>query len=444
VKWQSDIYRNCGGELEKVRPKLLVATTSRWFPTARLAIALARAGFTVEAVCPSGHPVETTSAVRQVYAYDGLLPLLSFMNAIAATRPDLIVPGDDVAVRHLHDLYTRERRRGKEQGAICDLIERSLGAPESFPIVYSRSVFMDTAQQEDIRIPQTIIIRDTQDLRTWITRVGFPTVLKADCTSGGDGVRIVHTLAEAEWAFRSLAAPPLLARAAKRAVLDGDTRLVWPSLLRRRSTVSAQAFVAGREATTTVVCWKGTVLASLHFEVLNKAKSAGHATVVRLIENTNLSAATERIVRRLNLSGVQGFDFMLESQTGNAYLIEMNPRATQVGHLALGPGRDLAAALYAALSGGAIQAAPPVTEKDTIALFPQEWIRDPSSIFLKFAYHDVPWDEPELLDACVRSRRKQRAWYSRPIGAVQPSNASQLTRSISPEDRGLLKRQIAP
>ena len=35
----------------------------------------------------------------------------------------LIVPGDDLATRHLHSLYDRERRRGKAGAPICDLIE---------------------------------------------------------------------------------------------------------------------------------------------------------------------------------------------------------------------------------------------------------------------------------------------------------------------------------
>jgi hypothetical protein len=93
---------------------------------------------------------------------------------------------------------------------------------------------------------------------------------------------------------------------------------------------------------------------------------------------------------------------MLEAHTGNAHLIEINPRATQVGHLALGPGRDLPAALYAAISGEPFRAAKKVTENDTITLFPQEWMRDPASPFFTSGYHDVPWEEPELLRACVR------------------------------------------
>jgi hypothetical protein len=140
-----------------------------------------------------------------------------------------------------------------------------------------------------------------------------------------------------------------------------------------------------------------------------------------------MSAAAEKIVRRLNLSGLHGLDFMLEAGTGNAYLIEINPRATQVGHLPLGPGRDLPAALYSAVSGEALQTAPKVTEKDTIALFPQEWIRDPISLFLQSGYHDVPWAEPELIRLCVHQRRKQSGWYSQK-NRLQPFSPVRLPR----------------
>jgi len=266
-----------------MKPTVLVATTSCWFPTARLAVALAHAGFTVDAVCPPRHPLGKTSAVRQICPYRGLAPLRSFVEAIAATKPDLILPGDDLGTRHLHHLHSREHRQGRAGLAICQLIERSLGAPESFSFVYARTAFMQLAQEEGIRIPRTETISNTNDLTASVARMGFPTVLKADCTSGGEGVRVVHTIGEAEQAYRRLQAPPLLARAAKRALVDQDKTLVWPSLLRHRSVVNAQAFVAGREATSTVACWKGAVLASLHFDVLNKRSSAGPATVMRLI-----------------------------------------------------------------------------------------------------------------------------------------------------------------
>ncbi len=364
-------------------------------------MALADAGCKVEAVCPSGHPILKTRAVSRHHLYRGLTPLKSFADAIAATKPDFIVPGDDLATQHLHELHRRERQKGKAGAATCELIERSLGAPESFPIVYERTSFMEVARKEGLRVPETQIIADVKDLKNWTGRVGFPVVLKADGTSGGVGVKIVHTTKEAARAFGKLQAPPLLARAAKRALVDQDKTLIWPSLLRRKSVVNAQTFVAGHEATSTIVCWEGAVLAALHFEVLTKRSSSGPATVLRLIENRDMAIASEKIAKRLKLSGIHGLDFILETETGNAYLIEMNPRATQVGHLTLGASRDLPAALYAALSGEPIREAAKVTENDTIALFPHEWRRDPNSAFLRTGYHDVPWEEPDLVLNCL-------------------------------------------
>jgi hypothetical protein len=396
-----------------VKPKVLVATTFCWYPTARLAMALAAAGFTVDMVCPRRHPLTKTRVARKIHPFNGLAPLRSLRAAITEAEPDLIVSGDDLATRHLQRLHDRERRNGKPGSAICALIERSMGTAESFPISYARAAFMELAEQEGIRIPKTRVIASFDDFKNWMIRNGFPTVLKANGTSGGDGVRVVRTVEEAERAFRSLQAPPRFLRAAKHALVDDDLTLISPTVCREKFVVNAQAFVDGKEATSAVACRNGKVLAALHFEVINKVSSAGHATVVRLIENPEMSVAAEKMVRRLGLSGVHGFDFMLEEQTGNAYLIEINPRATQVGHLALGSGRDIPAALYAALSGEEVQPAPKVTEKDTIALFPQEWIRDPESPLLRSAYHDVPWEEPELVHDCVNNRQKQSGWYAR-------------------------------
>jgi len=389
-----------------VKPTVLIATTARWVTTARLAVAFSHAGCRVEAVCPPGHPVSKTSLAGNVHFFEGLAPLSSFAEAILATKPDLVVPTDDLAARHLHELHRREGHNGKARG-LSELIERSLGAPESFPFLFARTPLMELAHREGVRVPTTRVVSATSDLRQCIEQMGLPIVLKADGTSGGDGVRIAVTFEEAERALRRLQAPPLLARAAKRALFDQDRTLVWPSLFRRRYVVNAQALLPGREATSAVACWNGTILADLHFEVLSKRKSAGPATVLRRIENSEMSAAAERIVRRLNLSGVIGFDFILKADTGDAYLIEMNPRATQVGHLTLGPGHDIPAALYAAVTGEPIREASKVTDNDTIALFPNEWFRNPASAFLRSGYHDIPWEEPELIRDCLRARQKQ-------------------------------------
>jgi hypothetical protein len=396
-----------------MKPTILIAATSHWFPAARLAMALADAGCDIQAVCPARHPLCEISSVRRTYRYSALSPLRSLEGAIKASRPQLVIPSDDLAARHLHLVHARNRGRGDSGAWLSSLIEQSLGAPESFPVMYQRATLMSLAHQVGVRVPQSSVLENIDELTGWASQVGFPFVLKADGTSGGDGVRIVRTVEEAEKAYRKLKAPVQLARAAKRALVDYDKTLLWPSLMRRRGVVSAQTFVAGHEATSTVACWNGSILAALHFEVINKRHNAGPATVMRVLDHPEMSVAVEKVVRRLKLSGVHGFDFMLEAGSGNAYLIEMNPRTTQVGHLTLGAGRDIPAALVAALSDSTVHPAPKLTENELITLFPQEWMRDPASPYLRGGYHDVPWAEPGLLQVCIRHARKHHAVSAR-------------------------------
>ena len=156
--------------------------------------------------------------------------------------------------------------------------------------------------------------------------------------------------------------------------------------------------------------WKGALLASVTVSVLETVNSLGPASVIRRVENREISTAAETIVRRLKLSGLIGLDFILERDTGKAHLIEMNPRATQISHLLLAGGGDLLGRLGAAISGDPLRQAVPVTENDVIALFPQEWLRDSTSGFLRTAFHDVPWDEPELLRRCMTETVEFQVW----------------------------------
>lgn len=380
-----------------MKPIVLIATTKCWFSTARLAMGLAKAGFGVEAICPIHHPLARTTVVRKRHPYLGHAPLRSFSDAITAAEPNLLVPADDVATRQLHQLHDRERRNGKAGQAVCALIERSLGNSENFPTLERRAAIMQLAHEAGIRVPQTEVIASAADLEKWFNRFSFPVVLKADGTSGGAGVRVVYSLGEAKRAFRELQGILRVSHWPIRNLIRRSKSLLAPSMLRDPSIINAQVFIQGCDAISEVACWEGKVLASLHFQVLDKQYSHGPASVVRLIENAGMEFAIETMARQLGLSGLHGFDFVLEEATGHAYLIEINPRATQVGHLTFGPGRDLPAALYAAATEEPLRVAPKLTEKDTVALFPQEWTRDQMSVYLESGYHDVPWDEPALV-----------------------------------------------
>jgi hypothetical protein len=395
-----------------VKPIFLIATTGNWVTTARLGISLSHAGGHVESICPAGQLIRKTSALRKAYPYNALSPLRSFRDAILCARPDLIVSADDLSTQHLLDLYAQEKQDDSGGSAICDLIERSLGSPKSFPFMMARASFMKIAEEEGIRIPKTRVIRETNDLKACVSEMGFPLVLKADGSSSGEGTQVVRTVREADRALGSLQRPLHFVRVVKRVLVNQDLRSVRPKLQRRRAIVNAQKFIAGRDATSLVACWEGVVLGGLHFEVVQKQYTYGPASVMRLIENPEIESAIAKAVRRLKLSGLHGFDFLLEDSTELPYMIEFNPRATQVGHLTLGTGRDLPGALYGALTRKPVCEAPKVTDNPTITLFPQEWLRDPESTFLKTGYHDIPWEEPELIQACLRTTWKWCTWRS--------------------------------
>jgi hypothetical protein len=89
-------------------------------------------------------------------------------------------------------------------------------------------------------------------------------------------------------------------------------------------------------------------------------------------------------------------------------LIEINRRVTngiQMGGLV---GVDLCAALAAALDGGAYAGRVdiPAGEEHLIAEFPQEWLRDAASPYLRAARTDVPWDDVGLLQAMLAMRAR--------------------------------------
>ena len=46
-------------------------------------------------------------------------------------------------------------------------------------------------------------------------------------------------------------------------------------------------------------------------------------------------------------------------------------------------------------------------EERVFVSFPHEWLRDPTSDYLRRLPVDVPWDEPELLEAMLAMRHDQ-------------------------------------
>lgn len=381
--------------------KVLLVTTVRWPSAGRLAGAFTQAGCGVEVLLPSEHPATHSRYFTRVHSYRPMNGLVSFLDAMTAAEPDLVIPLDDRAT----SLLLRAHAEGPTDVAL--LIERSLGNIEAYPLLMSRGGFLAAAWEADIRTPLTFTIADEDELENALSEAGFPAVLKADGTWGGDGVFVVQDSEEARRAWRRLSDPPSLLRSLARAIRRSDMHHLNDAFKPRTAAVSLQKFVPGKAATTSLACWQGKLLAANHLETLASQETNGPASVLRRIDNAEMSEAASRLVSRFGLSGLHGLDYICDDQ-GRMHLLEINPRSPQSSYLNFGPGRDLIFALAGKLQGRTHSPRQHVPG-DVVALFPQEWMRDPTSLHLKTAFHDVPWDDPALIRAWMSSQEARPA-----------------------------------
>jgi hypothetical protein len=127
---------------------------------------------------------------------------------------------------------------------------------------------------------------------------------------------------------------------------------------------------------------------------------------VRFLDHPEMEATATRLVAALGLSGFAHFDFVIAEDGGGAFVIELNPRTTASLHLGRQFGHDLCGALARDLGWPA--EAPETAElpkEAAVALFPNEIARDPESAWLRSgsgALHDVPWDDPGVVEHCYR------------------------------------------
>ena len=398
-------------------PRVLLLATERWLTTARLALALKAAGCDVQLMALRRHPAMLTGAVSSRYPYRPLSPIASVAAAIEQAKPDTVVPVDELAVMHLIELLGSAPDEG-----LAALVTRSLGGPKVLSAAISRITLLQAAQASGVAIPETTPVASLGEMEAAAEHFGYPLVLKADSTAGGRGVRVANSLAEARAWWPRLHQPLSLPRSLWRWVRLNEWTHFRPWFKRRMRGVTAQQYQRGAERTAMAVAYKGELLAFVCFEVVQASKFLGPSTVLRIVEDDVMVNAMRGVVRGLDATGLCGFDFML-NDAGVPLLIEMNSRPTQLAHLALGEGKDLVAAYARAVLGCDVPDRAAVTQGTLIALYPQELVRDPQSSILAAAYHDVPWESPELIHYSLQPVpdviRKDARWKKQTVVSKQ-------------------------
>ena len=362
-------------------PRVLILALSNWIGAPRLPRAFQRAGFHVSTFAFSGLLIQRSQAVdealllSEAISNDALLEAL--LAAIERTRPDIVVPTDDACIILLHAAAAQARRASAVPQTRA-VLEASLGNIQHLPTVRSRKLLANLAASIGVRAPRHGVVFSEAEALAFAAEHGYPIVLKEEDSVAGMGVSICKNEAE-------LAAAALRCRRNPEIFAAG---------------VLVQTFIAGRTAMRVVVAQGGRVLGGLSALKLETwPTSTGPSTCVELFENPELTATAEAVVAALGYSGFASLDFMVEAD-GKAHLIELNPRPTPITHLGERFGACLCRHLHSALTGQPTSATQPRGLPSRVALFPQEWVRDPNSPHLAAGvFHDAPWDEPDLVEA---------------------------------------------
>ncbi len=374
------------------------------FPgVSRLPGALCASGFEVGAIChPSAYLAQTRCLVRhfrwpQLQHRSRILGALAA--AITAFAPDLIIPGDQRSVTLLQDLASGKITHRHITASIITTIRTSLGDPAGYEERLNKGATCRAALELGLAVPEASPVSRVEDALRFADDFGYPMVLKRDLGAAADGVRVCQDEPATRRHFSELMSARRPESALRRLARTLRGNYLNDCHLGSDNSINAVRFVPGPVAMRAVATWRGEVVAGLSAvkEVVHPSP-LGPSTIVRFVDNPEMEATVSALVKRWGSSGFLSFDFIISSQDGHAYLLECNPRPVPICHFGDFSGSNLCASLASAMTGGpkSIPAQPTV---ERVALFPQEWRRDPVSHWLKDAYHDVPWDDPKLLRA---------------------------------------------
>ncbi len=160
--------------------------------------------------------------------------------------------------------------------------------------------------------------------------------------------------------------------------------------------------VARESVSYTLAAWNGVLVAGWASRVLRSGGDGTSAAVARRYRDPVVRRAAARLVDAFGVSGLVEISFSSAPAAADG-AIEVRRCLPATAHTGLKLGIDLPGALRAALQGESAATRSDVDEGawHDLVRFPDEWLRDPYSPWLRQHPVDIPWDEPELFEALL-------------------------------------------
>jgi len=218
-------------------------------------------------------------------SYEEIIPLSRYRDRIAAVTKT-VLPETDTLMR-MHDKHRLETLAH----------EIGIDAPKSF---YPSSI---------------------DEARDLIANVELPVVIKITKTSGAAGFRKIYDREGFEKAYFDV---------------------VRINKLPESELPMIQQLIEGPTTCTLHLCQEGKVLGEVMYQGLRTMPRSGGTTVFReSLSDPACQEAAARIVEHLDFTGLCGFDFIMDEQTGRPFLVDGNCRITPAVTMAYHGGCDL-------------------------------------------------------------------------------------------------------
>lgn len=193
---------------------------------------------------------------------------------------EVVIPADMEALNELNVM------RAKLSSPLLLLDNKS-----KIDLLNDKDAFYEWMQMHKIPTPSTQLITKISDLDSG--RV-FPLVIKPTNEGGGNGVRILNSVAELSQHLSSglpFTKPPLI----------------------------AQNYVKGTDIDVSILAKNGSIIAY----TIQKWHDKG---ILEFIENDEAREIAADIVNLLHYSGLAHFDMRIDEKTNKVYMLECNPR----------------------------------------------------------------------------------------------------------------------
>lgn len=376
----------------------------RWGP-ARLPHMLHGAGLRVAVLCPADNALAATSHAERRFplpARRGAAALgRALSEAIQGFGARLVIPGDDQAVALMHAILRRAPRAVDK--ASLGVVAASLGDPDRLDASLLKTDTMALARELGVPVPRSRTVATMAEAEAAAAAFGWPVYVKQSFGWAGAGVRRCTNPEQLAQAIGPVLRPVPAVRRIGRALLGRD----WYPI---GTAVDVQEEIPGERAMFCALAWRGELVAGFSAVRCMTVEESGPSTVVRLRPDPAMTQSARTLLRALGATGFFGLDFII-GRDGVPRLIESNPRPNQVLHLGTRVGIDMGAALSAAIAGRR-PSSTSASGEEQVALFPQEWMRDPGAMENLGCFVDVPWHDAELLSFSVayglREMRRNR------------------------------------